>query len=189
MNDEVVGRNSVQPWLTLHREEVLDCRIFRVERVRRRNADGDRQGDFHLIDSKDWVNVIAVTEDRQIVLIRQYRHGIDEVALEIPGGILDENESPVDAALRELLEETGYTAREVKIIGRVRPNPAFLNNWNYTVLATGATPTGETTFDEHEEIDVELAPLEQLDELLRSGAITHALVIDALMWLRLHEAS
>jgi 8-oxo-dGTP pyrophosphatase MutT (NUDIX family) len=186
MNDVVAGRNSVQPWETLGREESLDCRIFTVEKIDRQSPDGSKRGDFYIIDSKDWVNVVAITVEGELVLIRQYRHGSDELTLEIPGGILDEGESPIDAARRELLEETGYEAQELQVIGRVRPNPAFLTNWAYTVLATGVRITSEVAFDEHEEIDVEVVPLKQLDDLLRSGAITHALVIDALMWFRLH---
>jgi 8-oxo-dGTP pyrophosphatase MutT (NUDIX family) len=180
---------TVSRWRTLSRERMLDCRIFTVDRVRRESQDGEKSGDFYLINSRDWVNVLAITDDMQLVLIRQYRQGTDEISLEIPGGILDEDESPEKAGARELLEETGYVAERVEVIGRVRPNPAMFDNWNYSVLASGARRSGSVNFDEHEEIEVELVPLAKVDELLRNGEINHALVIDALMWYRMRERS
>jgi 8-oxo-dGTP pyrophosphatase MutT (NUDIX family) len=185
MSHEVGKGNGVLPWNTLSREEILDCRIFTVEKIRRESRSSGKAGDFYLIGSSDWVNVVAVTDDERMVLIRQYRQGADEITLEIPGGILDRDESPVDAARRELEEETGFIADELTLIGRVRPNPALFDNWTYTVLATGAKPSGSVALDEHEEIDVELVDIASIDDLLRTGAITHALVIDALMWYRL----
>ena len=187
MNDRSDGSGGLEPWSTLSREKVNDCRIFTVDKVRRRAPDGEKEGEFFVIGSKDWVNVIALTEDNQVILIRQYRHGSDEMTLEIPGGILDEGELPEDAARRELREETGFDCAEATVIGRVRPNPALFDNWAYTVLARCSAPRGETELDEHEEIEVELVAAGDVDRLLSSGQITHALVVDAFMWYRLHR--
>lgn len=100
--------DGIRPWATLDVELVADCRIFAVKRVRRESPDGGKRGEFCTIDSPDWVNVIALTDEGEVVMIRQYRHGSNEITLEIPGGILDEGEKPEDAAGRELLEETGF---------------------------------------------------------------------------------
>lgn len=187
MNDRPDSEKAVEPWSTISREKVADCRIFTVEKVRRRSPDGDKQGEFFLIASKDWVNVIGITDDSKVVLIRQYRHGSDEVTLEIPGGILDDGESPQAAGIRELKEETGFDCHEAVVIGRVRPNPALFDNWAYTVLVRCSGSAGDLALDEHEQIEVELVEESRIDRMLVSGEITHALVVDAFMWYRLYK--
>jgi 8-oxo-dGTP pyrophosphatase MutT (NUDIX family) len=121
-----------------------------------------------------------VTPDGQVVLIRQFRHGVEEVTLEIPGGMVDEGEAdPSETARRELLEETGYEAAEMVPIGVVAPNPAFLDNRCYTFLARDVRQVSAPQFDGTEYIELELAPLETIPELIRGGRISHALVVAA----------
>lgn len=179
------GKDEIVPWITLNDDEVADCRIFQLRSVERRHPVRGTSASFSYLATSDWVNVVAITDDHHIVLIRQYRHGIDDVTLEIPGGILDPGEDAIGAARRELMEETGFDSTTLKVIGRVRSNPAIIDNWTWTVLATGLTSTGRVDPDEHEEIAVELHPVDTIDKLLREGAVTHALVIDAFMWYRL----
>jgi len=181
-----VGTSGViKAWKTIGEEEVADCRIFQLRRVRRRHPDLSLEGAFYYMATTDWVNVVAVTDSAHLVLVRQYRHGTDEVTLEIPGGLLDEGETPIEGARRELIEETGFVPGRLRVIGRVRSNPAIVDNWTWTVLATELTATDGIAPDEHEDIAVELHRVADIDELLRTGAITHALVIDAFMWYRL----
>lgn len=177
-----MDENQIEEWETVGVEQVADCCIFRVHRTTRKSPLSGRVGEFHTIDSPDWVNVVALTSNREIVMIRQYRHGIDHVIWEIPGGMMDPGELPQVAGARELLEETGYTSESVHVIGCAHSNPALFNNKSYTVLATGARRVAAPSLDEHEEIAVELYTLDQVDQMVKDGTITHSLVLNALLW-------
>ena len=132
------------------------------------------------------MNVIAVTEDGKVVLVRQYRHGTGEVTLEIPGGAVEKDDrSPLLAARRELLEETGFAAKRWRRLGVVHPNPAILSNACTTYLAEGARRVADPTPDAGEDLTVELVSLRALPGLVRSGAIRHSLVVAAFHFLSL----
>ncbi len=167
------------PWITLATEVLGTYPIFELSRNRLRSPMSGREHHFLRLDCPDWVNVIAVTDDHRMVLVEQYRHGTDEMTLEIPGGAVDPGESPETTAARELEEETGYRASELIEIGRVDPNPAFLSNRCWTYLALGCRNDGTMNLDPSEEIAVELAPLAEFGRLIDRGAITHSLVIAA----------
>jgi 8-oxo-dGTP pyrophosphatase MutT (NUDIX family) len=138
-----------------------------------------------VVHAADWVNVIALTPDDQVVLIEQYRDGLDRIALEIPGGMIDPGESPEQAGVRELREESGFAGDSVELLGMVHPNPAFMTNRAYTVLVRGAREVGELQQDEGEDIAVRVVPFADIPELVRSGAISHTLVIAAFYLLNL----
>lgn len=180
--------DDVRPWLTLSREKMLDCVIFSVHRVRRRSPERDVERDFYALESRDWVNIVAVTPDDRLVLVRQYRQGTDEISLEVPGGIVDEGEDPETTALRELEEETGYHGTRAEMLGRVRANPAFLDNSLDIVAVFGAEPTGSISFDESEEIELVLEPVDAIDRLIDSGVITHSYSVLALLLYKKHLA-
>lgn len=181
------SEGSVERWETREARQIADCRVFTVHEIQRRSRSTGKHGNFFCIEARDWVNVIAVTEAGQVLLVRQYRHGTDEVTLEIPSGIIDGDETPADAARRELLEETGYACEAIVEIGCVRPNPAIMNNRAYTFLATGLSLRGAQTLDDHEEIEIVHAPLDHIDTLLREGAIDHSLMIAAFHFYSLRE--
>jgi len=135
----------------------------------------------------EWVNVVAVTPKEEIVLIRQFRHGTRAVTLEIPGGMVDPGETPLEAARRELLEETGYGTENRRLLGTVHPNPAIQDNSCYTYLATGAVKISEQQTEGTEDIEVFTAPVSETDKMVLEGNITHSLVIAALYWYSLKK--
>src|SRR3954471_13542414 len=137
--------------------------------------------DFVVIAAPDWCNIIALTPDGQLVLVRQFRYGTNDFSLEIPGGMIDPGELPIAAAIRELREETGYVGTNAQVIGSVQPNPAIQNNRCHFVLIENAELRGEVGWDHDEEIEVQTAPVEEVIAWARSGRITHSLVVCALM--------
>jgi 8-oxo-dGTP pyrophosphatase MutT (NUDIX family) len=162
-----------------------DYRIFTTSFVEATNPRTGVPRRFSLIASPDWVNVIALTADDRVVLVRQFRPGTNRVCLEIPGGMIDPGEDPCAAATRELAEETGYTGGVVELIGKVAPNPAIQNNTLYTVLVRGVAQTQAPTPDDGEAIDVETASLADCQRKMLSGEIDHALVVVAFAHLAL----
>lgn len=173
---------SLPHWKTTSERQLVHTKIFDLDAVTRTEEGTHREGEFFVIKARDWINVIAITSDSRLVFVEQYRHGTNEFELEIVGGMVDAEESPLVAALRELKEETGFepTAHSIiEQIGDVTPNPAFLNNHCYTFLVTNAERSSGQTFDEHENIHVRLEPLSEMDALVRSSEITHSLVIAA----------
>lgn len=167
----------MRPWPVLSRTPVADYGIFRVRRDRCVSPRTGQAHDFSVLETADWVNVIALTPDERVVLIDQYRFGTERVTLEIPGGMIDPGEAPLCAGERELLEETGYTAEALTVLGHVEPNPALQPNRCYTVLAMGCRPQpGGQALDEREDIGVRTVPLVEVPLLFARGEIRHALV-------------
>lgn len=172
-------------WRREHSEQVADCRVFKVRRDYSTAASDRRVHDFYVIEAPDWINVIPLTRENEVVLIELYRHGSETVSLEIPGGMVDPGETPAETAARELFEETGYEAAEVSFLGRTRPNPAIQDNWIHTFLARGAEYRREPLNEGTERTRVRLVPLAQIPSLIREGAIDHSLVVVAFHWLAL----
>ena len=144
-----------------------------------------RTRDFIQLDFPDWVNVVAVTPDNRIVLIRQFRYGSCRQEIEIPGGTIDPGEDPITAGCRELMEETGYSGEEAEIIGRVCPNPAIQGNGCFTVLVRNAVKTGMQSMDEMEDIHCFLESEAEVFQRIGNGSIDHGLVLNGLMYYQL----
>lgn len=170
----------LRKWRRLRWERIASYRILDVCRVELEDGAGRPRGDAFTIDCADWCNVVALTPDDQVLFVWQYRFGADALSLEIPGGIIDEGESPEAAAARELLEETGYEADRVEPLLVLEPNPAVQANRCFTFLAQRVRLAGVPHLDPMEELETALVPADEIGELLDSGQITHALVHAAL---------
>lgn len=176
-------------WRRRSSEIIADCRVFRVRRDVSVSPHRGSEHDFYVLESSDWINIIPLTAAGEVVMIEQYRHGSEEVTLEIPGGMVDAGESPLAAAAREMLEETGYAAtREVVSLGKVRPNPAIHNNWIHTFLARDVSLRQKPVIESTEHTVVRLVPLADIPRLIADGSINHALVVVGFHWLALHRA-
>ena len=176
-------------WRRERSEQVADCRVFKVRRDYSTDPREARAHDFYVIEAPDWINIIPLTKDDEVVLIEQYRHGTEAVSLEIPGGMVDPGEEPHETAARELFEETGYEAAEVLFLGKTRPNPAIQDNWIHTFVARGVVYRREPLNEGTERTRVRLVPLERIPSLIKEGAIDHSLVVVGFHWLALSGLS
>ena len=173
-------------WELLDDQLLNKCRVWDLRARRYRHPRQDDDSEFYYLDSRDWVIVIARTLAGELILIRQFRCGSNALSWELPGGIIDEGEDLVAAGLRELREETGYSAQSGQYIGRCRPNPAILNNHCHFVFADKVEiAEAGMDWDEHEEIEVRVLPEAEVFEWARQQTIEHALALTGLLYYRL----
>ena len=170
---------AIRPWKLISSKKDSSFRIFEMRTDRVISPRTNKEHDFYVLESCEWVNVIPLTREEEVVLIRQYRHGIRQVTLEIPGGLVEQGDSPEETAKRELREETGYMASEMILLGSVHANPAFLNNLCYSYLARDVTLSGAQEQDEKEDIEIVVKPLKEIPRLIKDGEITHSLILAA----------
>lgn len=174
-------------WKTITSEHVYETPIFKLLRHQREH---EQRGvrDFYVLNAPAWVNVIPLTAEGEVVMVRQYRHGIEDFTLEIPGGMVDpEDDNPMAAARREMIEECGYDSAEISELGRVNPNPAIQPNYCYSFIARNVRSVPLPEQAGAEETEVVRYRLAEIPGLIRSGAISHALVIAAFSFLHLHS--
>jgi ADP-ribose pyrophosphatase len=179
-------------WTERSRELLARCGVFDLYRSRRAAPDG-REGDFHVLEAPDWVNVVPVLDDprlgRCFLMVRQHRHGVDLVTAEFPAGLVEPNEDPLAAARRELAEETGRRAGRMIEIGRVASNPAFMSNWCTTYLAEDLAPEAGAGQDALELLETRLVPIGELVARAGTGEYVNSLVVVALAWFLRREGA
>lgn len=168
----------IKPW------KVLESTYFRPRfRIDKCELSNGKFLDATVLELSSWANILAITKNHKVVLIKQYRHGIQEVLWEIPGGVVEDGEDPSEGVKRELLEETGYIASEFIEVARLYPNPAIQTNTMYCFLALNAEKVTGQSLDDGEDIEVHLVPLDELLGMMRRGEFPHALQVAALFHL------
>ena len=175
-----------QHWKLLGSECLREYRTLRVNEDKYQFQPTGAETGFVVCDSADWVLVIPITEDGEVVFVRQFRHAYREVVLEVPGGVMDPGESPAETAARELLEETGYTSQSIEMFDPLLPNPALNNAHCHFAVATGCQRTQTQQLDPFESIEVELRPLATVDQMIRNRELRHALCIAAFAVTQAH---
>ncbi|MCY1060151.1 NUDIX hydrolase [Nannocystis sp. SCPEA4] len=177
----MTSSSPLKPFRYGESRELANTPIFRLHEIEAEHPRTGSRRQYVTLDAPDWVNLVALTPEGQLVLVRQWRHGTRRFELELPAGAIDRGETPEQAAARELLEETGYSAATISRLGEVAPNAAFQHNRCYTVLAEGCVRTGETDFDEGEDIEIVLCSPSELRAQL-GGPVLNAMVFCGLYW-------
>ncbi len=178
----------VQPWKKTGTKILGDFRIFKLRSDFCLHPRTGKEHDFFVLETVNWVNIIAVTPDQQLVMVRQFRVGSNTVELEIPGGMMDPHETdPVATAVRELREETGYEGENARLLGTIWSNPAILSNRTYTVLIENCRLKHAVDFDGGEDLVTELIPVAEIPKLVAEEKIGHNLVVVALYYLELWQ--
>lgn len=173
-------------WETLSSEYLVRAPWAVLRKDTCRMPNGHVVPEYYVLEYPNWVNMVALTVDNQFILVKQYRHGVGEDVLEIPGGVIDPGEDAPTAAVRELLEETGYRFDTLEKLSVLFPNPATANNITTTYLLTGGVKVQEQDLDEQEEIEVLLVSPEELKQLLIGNQFGQALHTAALFYALMH---
>lgn len=177
---------SKPKWDIIKDKKLLETPIFSLHQRELLPHNKTDTASFYVLDAPDWINVIALTGDQKVVLVEQYRAGIHTSSLEIPGGMVDEGEDPMESAKRELLEETGYQSKKWTKLGTASGNAAILNNYTHIYLAENCIKVDEQNLDGNEDIAVHLLKLDYFLELVKSSTVHHSIVLAAVAHLLLH---
>lgn len=166
-------------WDPVENEIVGEYKVFSIRRhVMRSPRTGDLH-EFHVVDVPASVHVIPFTTDGKVVLVEQFRQGVQRVSLEFPAGLVEDGEDPVKAAVRELQEETGYCAETAEVVGDFDPDPAIQSNAIQVIVARGCRPGGERDQDDGEDVAVRIVEAAEIESLIDDGKIRHAACISA----------
>lgn len=167
-------------WTVKNRRELMGGRIFKILRLECFHPGKEVDHDFYIIESPDWINITALTEDNRFIMVRQHRLGTDECTMETPAGLMEKGEDPLEASKRELLEETGYEAKDLVLLKKLTANPSIMNNSIYFYLATGCRKISDQKLDMAEDIDIILHTPGEVIRMLQDGSINHSIIVTAL---------
>ncbi len=180
--------DAIRKWEKQASRIVSDHRIFKIREDRTTNPRTGSEHDMVVLECPGWVNILALTPERDVVFVEQYRQGSETVELEIPGGMMDPGETdPVTTALRELREETGYTGENARVIGECFANPAIMDNRVHTILVENCQRKHEVEWDAGEDLITRLIPAADIPHLIRKGQIRHSIIVAALHYFALND--
>ena len=169
--------NEMSKWKVLDREYIIRRPWLTARRDKVELPDGRINEEYYVLEYPDWVNVIAITQEGQFIMEQQYRHGLEVNSIELPCGVMEKGEQPLEAAQRELLEETGYGNGEWSKLMTIAPNPSSMNNWTHCFLAVGVEKIANQSLDATEELTVHLMSEAEVKSLLENDQIYQALMV------------
>jgi 8-oxo-dGTP pyrophosphatase MutT (NUDIX family) len=170
-------------WKILSSQYLFRDLWFTVRKDKCEKPDGKIVDPYYVFEFPTWVTALALTEEGKVIMVKQYRHAIEDVCLEIPGGCVDDTDKNLqDAIARELLEETGYSFKGYTYLGKISPNPSTNNNWMHMFLATGGKKIQKQKLDENEEIEVVLHSIGELKDFVRKGEIVQAMHVSCILY-------
>lgn len=161
----------------LHKEDWLTIRKDKCQL-----ANGKIVPAFYVSEYPDWVNVFGITKEGNVVMVKQYRHGIEQTGIELPGGVAEEGETPEEAVRREMKEETGYEFETFEYLGKVSANPSTTNNFTHMFLAKDGEKVSEQNLDESEEVEVVFLSIDEVKGLLKENKIMQSLHVTCILY-------
>jgi len=167
-------------WEKSTKQNIFKNKIFNLNSISCYNKKKDIHHDFYILDTMDWVNIVATTKDNQFIMVKQHRLGTDKITIETPGGLIDSGESPEVSAVRELQEETGYKATKIHLLSKLAVNPAILSNHIYFFFAENCTKISGQNLDDAEDIEILLFSKDKIKEMIKKSEINHAIIVNAL---------
>lgn len=174
----------IKNWVSKNKKRIGDFKIFTIDSIQRESLSSGVSGEFFLVNSPDWMMIIPLLKDEKgrdcFLMVKQYRHGSDSITLEFPAGMVDPGEDVMDTAIRELSEETGYKSRDIREVGSINPNPAFMTNRTTTFVARDIIKTGDQKLDKHEEIETVIVPVEEFDRMIGQSIDSNCMINSAI---------
>ncbi len=170
----------MEKWIIRSSKTVFERKIYSINELECSHRNKNEHYKFTIMNTPDWINIVALTEDKSFIMVKQHRLGTDEITIETPAGLIEPEEDHKAAAHRELLEETGYHSSNLYLLKSLKANPAIMNTTVHIYAAEDCKKTNNQKLDDTEDIDVELIPKDRISQMIYSGKIDHSIVIAAI---------
>ena len=171
----------MKPWKVKNSRYIIDRPWIKLREDHVVLPSGVEMEEFHVVEYPNWAATVCIDQDENLVLVEQYRHGIHRSSLELPAGVIEQDEDPLEAAKRELLEETGYIAPNWTPLGRFSTDPSNHSNYAYFFIAQNASFSMDPSYDDEEDLVTRTLPLKDALNLIEEGTMIHGLHVTALM--------